>query len=296
MNPAQNKVCAGCIGTLDPSFFLKCNGAECKSRFFCKECANVNKEDYKRVKDSWLCFQCYSKLPKNNNVNTPCGAVGVSGIKSKVASHDSANVNVKRGSGSTRRELELDDSPDPHRKNAIAKDGNQVSNDAKYDTLLQEIRLLRQDIGTWKKHVDDCIDDITNRLSNSEKTLKELQSQQQECILLKATVNQLNEQLNTHAQESLNNDVEFLGLEEINNENLYHLALVAARKVGVEIAETDINSVHRAGPRKNKSTENQGGVNGSAQGAAKLPNLDETWTARKLQDQDLQEKYTLTKD
>ncbi|KAI5635057.1 hypothetical protein NE865_12175 [Phthorimaea operculella] len=263
MNPAHKEACAACFGTLDPSFFLECKGTECKSRFFCKECANVNKEDYKRVKTSWLCFQCFSKLPKNINSNTPCGAAGT--INSKISSNDSANVNLKRGSGPTRRELDLDESSDSQPKKSTPNEDNIVSSDAKYNTLLQEIRLLRQDIGTWKKHVEDRLDNITSRLSNAEKSLKELQSQQKECILLKETVNQLNEQLNSQAQESLSNDVELLGLEEMNNENLYHLALVAAKKVGVELTETDIDSVHRAGPRKKKSSENQGRENGAAQ-------------------------------
>ncbi|KAJ2947357.1 hypothetical protein O0L34_g13703 [Tuta absoluta] len=141
-------------------------------------------------------------------------------------------VNPQRG---VNRQLSLDDS---------------TIVDKSYDTLITEIKLLREDINSWKTHVNQRLDDLEGRLSKSEADVKDLQRKNEECILLRSTVLQLQEQLNQQSQAALSSDIELLGLEELNNENLQHLTLVAATKIGVNLSAADINTVHRMGPRK----------------------------------------------
>ncbi|XP_045763694.1 uncharacterized protein LOC123866284, partial [Maniola jurtina] len=55
--------------------------------------------------------------------------------------------------------------------------------------------------------------------------------------------------INTQAQNHLKNEIEICGIPECPNENATHLALLLAKKIGVEVSDQDIDWTSRAGPR-----------------------------------------------
>lgn len=60
----------------------------------------------------------------------------------------------------------------------------------------------------------------------------------------------LKEYLSKQAQNALANEVEIMGIPENCNENLQHVVLVTAAKIGIELKETDIDWVRRAGKKE----------------------------------------------
>ncbi|VVC90122.1 unnamed protein product, partial [Leptidea sinapis] len=51
-------------------------------------------------------------------------------------------------------------------------------------------------------------------------------------------------------QEKLLNDVEITGIPESNNENVTHIVITLAQKVGLTISDCDIVNAMRRGPRR----------------------------------------------
>ncbi|CAG9136918.1 unnamed protein product [Plutella xylostella] len=80
--------------------------------------------------------------------------------------------------------------------------------------------------------------------------LKKLESREIQVLELQATVSELKSNLNLQAQNQLKNELEISGVPEHTNENLHHVLLVAARKVGVSLEEHDVDWISRVGPKR----------------------------------------------
>ncbi|XP_047025530.1 uncharacterized protein LOC124634150 [Helicoverpa zea] len=131
--------------------------------------------------------------------------------------------------------------------------------------LTSEIKLLRDDVGDLKtniKMLTDLLIQCNQRLELSEKRVTEaetkiqcLEKQVNEIPVLKATIQQLSEQVQSQAKSNLKNQVEILGINETTNENPVHTILTVAMKLGVDLQDTDIDFVTRTGPRFNNNSE-----------------------------------------
>lgn len=108
-------------------------------------------------------------------------------------------------------------------------------------------------MSTLRVELTERLDSLSSKLSSTESRLKALEEQQMECEMLKATVSQLQTQINLQAQTALVNELEISGLDETPNENPYHLVLVAASTIGVEVTDLDLDNVFRAGPRRSNT-------------------------------------------
>lgn len=70
-----------------------------------------------------------------------------------------------------------------------------------------------------------------------------LEKRDAEVDCLQVTVTQLQNELKAQAQANLRNEVEMVGIPENSSENLYHTVLVAAKKVGIDLEDADIDWV-----------------------------------------------------
>lgn len=128
-------------------------------------------------------------------------------------------------------------------------------------TLTQEIRQFREEMTALKQQLTNAVtaisscnerlDDITTRLSQSDDRIKFLEERIGE---QESTIFALKEQLNYHAQSQLLNEVEMIGFPEHKNENLSHIVLTTASKVGVSLCDADLDDVKRAGVRRPSKT------------------------------------------
>ncbi|CAG4961354.1 unnamed protein product [Colias eurytheme] len=134
-------------------------------------------------------------------------------------------------------------------------------------SLIEEIKLLRTEISNFRSDMTKLTALVTNfdsRLDSIEERVSQLESgacvaadneQLQQSL---DSIDLLKKQLNESEQEKLLNDVEISGVQENTGENLLHIAITLAQKIGISIDERDIVNVHRRGVRKRVDT------NGSA--------------------------------
>lgn len=122
--------------------------------------------------------------------------------------------------------------------------------------------MIRQDMAEVKSTLKTFTDGFiawTARVESVETRLEIVEEKVIELALMKDTVMQLREQLNTQAQSNISNEVEIMGINETSNENLHHIIMSTAIKIGVKMEDTDIDWASRAGPRKidaSSSTQN----------------------------------------
>lgn len=119
-------------------------------------------------------------------------------------------------------------------------------------TLTQEITTLKDKLETATSSLTLChqrLDELVVHTAVADKRLQNLEDSQSEVKALKATVGQLELELRSHAQNQVRNEVEIVGIPEHTNENLMHVVLTAAVKIGIDVKEEDIDWVVRSGPK-----------------------------------------------
>ncbi|XP_026758427.3 uncharacterized protein LOC113517883 [Galleria mellonella] len=123
-------------------------------------------------------------------------------------------------------------------------------------SLSSEISLLRQTMNEMWNCFRERLDTLGEKLSNYDERLRVLETQACENAALKASISALKEQLNNQTQLSLRKELEIAGLAESLNENPVHLALTTALKLGINLQETDLDYVSRAGPKRQGKEKN----------------------------------------
>ncbi|KOB72688.1 Uncharacterized protein OBRU01_12179 [Operophtera brumata] len=88
------------------------------------------------------------------------------------------------------------------------------------------------------------------KLAATDERLKYLEKRDAVVDSLQVTVFQLQNELKAQAQANLRNEVEMVGIPENLSENLHHIVLVAAKKIGLDLEDADIDWVSRVGPRR----------------------------------------------
>lgn len=181
-------------------------------------------------KSGWQCPSCKASLPKGNNSNTPIRAASTlsnsvtSNQNNKSEQAPNLNINLSRGSqAKPKTKSKVEKIPEP--------DSNQI---------IQEIRGL-------KNQVDEVKNQLISRIDILE---KKLECRDKEIENLKLTVNQMQETIDFQAQRLVQNEIEVIDVPEIANESVYHIAVITAKKMGVDLSENDIDEAYRAGPRR----------------------------------------------
>ncbi|KOB74271.1 Uncharacterized protein OBRU01_04557 [Operophtera brumata] len=94
------------------------------------------------------------------------------------------------------------------------------------------------------------MNEIMHKLAANEERLKDLEKRDVVVENLQVTVLQLKNELKAQAQVNLRNEIEIVGIPENSSEHLHHTVLVAAKKMGVELEDRDLDWVSRVGPRR----------------------------------------------
>ncbi|KAL0880690.1 hypothetical protein ABMA27_001906 [Loxostege sticticalis] len=142
-------------------------------------------------------------------------------------------------------------------KSQVSKSKAEQSPNTELSSLFTELRQLRHELSEVKHQNREIKTQMTSLSETLKQTLnehsKQLQHVDLEIANLKSTVGILQQQLAARDQDSLRNHLEISGITEESNENLSHVVLVASRKIGIELAESDIEDVQRVGSRSGKS-------------------------------------------
>lgn len=218
--------CNGCKEPIMTAEYMKCN--VCRESYDLK-CLNIEPSAFKKYSREqivqWICPSCISSRPKRNNTNTPIQSpVGV--ISKTLTGFD--NVNMSRGS----RKQEKSDKAPPVL--------------SEISELVSEIRQLRNEVHELKEHLSSVYSTLTQKLVDNE---KKIAAQETEILNLRESLTHLKLASNAQEQYSLKNELELAGIPESESENLCHIAMVVAKKIGVELTDSDIDDVSRAGPK-----------------------------------------------
>ncbi|KAG7303564.1 hypothetical protein JYU34_012094 [Plutella xylostella] len=200
--------------------------SSCKNIYHLNTCANITETGWNRLGSRqavWKCPQC------KNTKETP------------ISSHTSIVPSIL--------------SPTPTRQ----VPGEHTSN-AEISGLASEVRLLTQQITSLKSKLEEAtislsrcnerLEELGGFMITADSRLKKLESREIQVLELQATVSELKSNLNLQAQNQLKNELEISGVPEHTNENLHHVLLVAARKVGVSLEEHDVDWISRVGPKR----------------------------------------------
>lgn len=205
------------------------------------------------TKQRWLCVVCTSAVPRDNGTETP---VRGQNANLNITYSSGEFVTIGRGGRS-----KVDVSPE--------SPADTCRNES-YDQLLLEIRemklqlndisqksseieLLRKDVQDLRKELHAVTDSLNLK---TEKYDRKLQEQDSEIASLKNSLKELQKLQSEEQQNNLGNVIEITGVPEQENENLIHLIMLSAKKIGVDLAEGEVDSVSRAGPvRVNKASK-----------------------------------------
>lgn len=138
-------------------------------------------------------------------------------------------------------------------------DSSEENLHAEVRVLTEEVRLLTREISSLKERLENAtvtmsncqvrLEELTSSIATNDSRIRHLENRDQEIKLLESHVSELHHVISEQSQRQLSNELELVGIPETNNENLHHIALLAATKVGVELVDGDIDWVTRAGSR-----------------------------------------------
>lgn len=239
----MNACCDACGKKILNKYFMGCT--KCK-RSYDLECVNLTKLSWDKFtikfKQSWLCPNCVCSQPKTDNTATP-----VRNPALNIDENSCENVNTMRGS----------------------RAAPMLDSDTSVADLISEIRELRLEIKDLRQNKNDiCLlrqdfQDLKSELSNLSsrfsqhftKFNKIIEAKDQEIKSLKLTISQFQTTLSVLEQSSLINEIEVHGVPEQNAENLTHILLTMSQKLNVDLQETDIDVISRAGPKPKPGTD-----------------------------------------
>lgn len=166
-------------------------------------------------------------------------------------------ISAKKGGDNTHTPIRPSDNVTFRKKTCnspgfIINSPSDVPTSSSMQSLISEIQNLRQDMAKMQTDFAHRFDDLSAKFISYDARIKLLEDKEKENTLHKSQLNELQDQLNKRAHESLRSDLEILGVAETENENPVHLILTTAHKIGLELEERDIDYVSRAGPRIKK--------------------------------------------
>lgn len=210
MTTPKKTNCNACGKSVKSLYYMDC--AHCKE-LYDLECLNINTAVFEKFSDdykkNWVCPTCMCSKPKTGDTSTPIRALN----------NTYTNINKTRG----------------NRNKQVPSDGTD-NDELSLLTVMQEIRLLRQDVLA-----------LTHQIDNYD---RKLESKDREINDMKLTIHVLTQKIEAQEQLNLKNEIEIIGVPEQGSENLTHVVLTASKKLGVDLQECDIDEVRRAGPKR----------------------------------------------
>ncbi|KAJ8704374.1 hypothetical protein PYW08_013098 [Mythimna loreyi] len=215
-------ICKACSKPIKGIHFMDCSKCECQ---YDLKCINISLESFSkftaRYRKSWLCPTCVCLLPKRGNINTP---VRSPDLNTEEPLYD--NINLVRGS----------------------RGKSSSTSDTTLLELVTEIRELRENERELKEHLASLSPLISQHFIDFKAVIE---NKNKEINYLKLSISQLQSAVSALETNALRNEIEICGMPEERNENLTHLLLTISQKINVNLQESDIDSILRAGPKHN---------------------------------------------
>ncbi|XP_026331283.1 uncharacterized protein LOC113238662 [Hyposmocoma kahamanoa] len=159
----------------------------------------------------------------------------------------SPNVNTKRGSSKGQTKKQTENIPPTDHTLEMLSEIKQLR--AQVFKQNQEMGLLRQDLSELKEQLSS-ISQLSEKIQIFEHKITE---QAAEINILRNSLKTTEVTINAQEQNYLRKEIEIAGIPEVESENPFHLALITAKKLGVDLQDSDIDFVHRAGPKQKSS-------------------------------------------
>ncbi|KAL4710485.1 hypothetical protein ACJJTC_008887 [Scirpophaga incertulas] len=243
--------CNKCHQRISDRKYLSC--ADCK-QLYDLFCANVSEHRFYNTltgehRDAWKCALCMSKQPKmakTNITNTPVRSAN--------------SVTVQRGGAIQNESLDM----------SVVSEQSDTCDDTTHNMTIElsefqlfvlEMRSFRDEIREelkanrlYTERLNDTIIALSHRVTECEsrvnafeERLNNLERKTEDGSSFSTCIENLQMELNEREQESLLNDVEVSCIPEQKGESLSHIMTVLAKKLGVELVETDIVTSERVG-------------------------------------------------
>lgn len=250
--------CNGCGKPILNLEYLECG--TCK-QLYDLTCLNIESKSFNfltaEFKDKWLCPECSSSRPKGDNTHTPI-RTSSGNLNSTYTTSEVDNVNKTRGSRHQTKHYEnliTNETDAPPELNVLVTEIRELRKEIQ--ELKQpnsEMSLLKQAVYEMREHLSSVSSSLTNKLDTYEERIA---TQDIEIKTLKENLQQLQFTFNDHEQRYLKNEVEIVGLPELDNENLHHIVMATARKVGVELSDSELEEASRIGPKRTNSSDKE---------------------------------------
>lgn len=235
--------CHAC-GVTNPQDPVNLTCTKCKNKYHTL-CVQIDQETLEQLTEvqlkNWICPVCTCSLPKSGNSET-----AVSSSPARLFTYTpGSNVNTIRGSAYAKPKQKLtENNPSPDHTLDLVSEIRQLREHVCRQS--QEMGLLRQDLLEVKQQLSS-ITQLSEKIQTFDLIITE---QAVEIKLLRETLTASEATINAQEQVNLRNELEIAGIPEIESENPYHLAITTAKKLGVDLLDTDIDFVHRTGPKK----------------------------------------------
>ncbi|CAG4970842.1 unnamed protein product [Colias eurytheme] len=152
--------------------------------------------------------------------------------------------------------------------------------------LAQEIHLLRTELSAFRlelSRLTTLVSEFNTRLGTVEERVIKLEQCRPEQTEILDTIETLKIQINESEQAQLLNDLEISGVPESASENPSHLIMTLSQKLGINVDEQDIMSAHRAGGRRDRTSDADG--HGATSASARPRPLVVRFVRRSMRDE-----------
>lgn len=227
----RNQVCAGCRQEIGEEFII-CAGSTCTKVYdlACVAPDGLSSDEAK----IWICPECRANKKKTGDTSTPIRSFTSASIE---------NITVRKKSTPKAFDSPADDS---------------------LSALAREVRAMRLALDGFRSDFSTRLDIITTSLLETREKINILEGKQEKLEIrnaeLEITVGTLEERIASMSQNALKNEVEILGVQEVKGELPVHLALVAARKIGIDLNATDVEEATRVGIRRSSGINSDNGL------------------------------------
>lgn len=226
----RNQICAGCRQEIGGEC-IGCVAPTC-AKVYDLACVAPDGLSSSEAK-IWICPECRANKRKTGDTSTPVRSIPPVSIE---------NITVRKKS--TPKTLDTPLAPVDETLSALAK----------------EIRAMRLALDSFRADFSTRLDNITSSLLETREKIDALEIHQEKLegknTDLEITVRALEERIAIMSQHALKNEVEILGVQEVKGELPVHLALVAAKKIGVNMSSSDIEEAIRVGIRRGPGDNN----------------------------------------
>ncbi|CAG9790202.1 unnamed protein product [Diatraea saccharalis] len=258
-NLLTSDVCAGCNKPPPKGEFMRCTS--CKA-VYDLECINMSTQRFysfykldKKRRNEWKCPACQCNKPKNDNQNTP--------VRTALSPDQTQNVTHRVKSTSA---VLTDTSIISLEDKIESGDRSGVQHAVELKNFFEEMRAVRLEMSLFRSAISEQTDSIKSqnlRLDALENRVIELENrpiENENCTLtnLEDKIAHLRLEIEERDQQQLGNDIVITNFPEAVNENVTHVILAIAKKLGLMLDERDVVAAWRMGVRKVGDSDMQG--------------------------------------